>query len=185
MSDFELSELAKKFVKANKKLLIDKFSEIRELIPQYRGDNSDAVQGAASIGVEKLYDYVLKNKQNAIIDGTFANFNVVFSNVKRSLDKGRRVMIIYIYQDPIVAWSFVRKREVVEGRHVPKNAFINSFFAAKENVENIKKEFGNKITLGVLVKDYTGNDKKFFSDVDNIDEYLRLNYNKEQLKLIL
>ena len=45
--------------------------EIKEIIPQYTGANSDVVQGASSLGVEKLYDYVLKKKLHVIIDGTF------------------------------------------------------------------------------------------------------------------
>lgn len=34
--------------------------EIKDIIPQYNGGNSDVVQGASSLGVEKLYDSVLK-----------------------------------------------------------------------------------------------------------------------------
>lgn len=159
--------------------------EIRDLIPHYKGNNSDVVQGAAAIGVEKLYDSVLRNKQNVIIDGTFANFKVALSNVKRSIEKGRRVMIFYIFQDPLIAWSFVKKREALEGRIVPKFAFIDAFFAAKENALKIKEEFGNKVVLGMLIKDFTGNERRFFPDIENIDNYLHLNYNKERLELIL
>ncbi len=32
--------------------------EIREIIPQYTGGNSDLVQGAASIGVDILHNHV-------------------------------------------------------------------------------------------------------------------------------
>ncbi len=38
--------------------------EIREIIPQYTGGNSDIVQGAASIGVDILHNHVLKKCQS-------------------------------------------------------------------------------------------------------------------------
>jgi hypothetical protein len=57
------------------------------------------------------------------------------------LDKGRKVAIFYIYQDPLIAWKFTQIREKVEGRYIPKEAFIDAFFNAKENVEKMKKEF--------------------------------------------
>ena len=137
------TEEAKKFIKKNKKLLIEKFAspdlykptvnpvtifmagspgagktefsknlakmlnkklvridadEIRGIIPQYNGRNSDIVQGASSIGVEKLYDHILAKKLEAIVDGTFSKYNVSYKNVKRSLDHSRPVVIFYIYE---------------------------------------------------------------------------------------
>lgn len=44
--------------------------EIRKLIPQYTGSNTDAVKGASFLAVEKLYDYVLKAEKSMILDST-------------------------------------------------------------------------------------------------------------------
>lgn len=101
--------------------------EIREIIPQYNGHNSDVVQRAASTGVHKLYDYCLKQKLDAMIDGTFAKFEIAHRNIKRSLDRDRLVGIYYIYQDPLIAWEFTKKREKLEGRRVPRKVFIDAF----------------------------------------------------------
>ena len=98
--------------------------EIREIIPQYNGANSDVVQGAASIAVDILYSYTLKNKYNLLLDGTFAKFEIVYRNIERSINKNREVAIHYIYQDPLVAWRFTKKREKLEGRRVPKKVFV-------------------------------------------------------------
>lgn len=80
---------------------------------QFTGTNSEIVQGASAlgVGVEKLYDSALKNKQNLILDGTFAAYDKSFSNVQRSLKRGRVVEIFYLYQDPRIAWDFTKKRE--------------------------------------------------------------------------
>ena len=155
------------------------------MLPQYNGANSDVVQNATSIGVHKLYDYVLKNKLNVMIDGTFANFEIVYRNIKRSLSRNRSIGIYYIYQDPIVAWEFTRKREKLEGRRVPKKIFIESFFNSKINVKKIKSIFQDKVKVYLVIKNYSNNIEKFYPKIDNIDDYLKIKYSKENLNQLL
>lgn len=100
--------------------------DIREIIPQYSGHNSNEVQRAAVKGVEIIFDHVNHNNQNCILDGTFQNFEVSSRNLERALSKGRDVGIFYIYKNPIMAWSFTKKREKVDGRYVPKDIFQHS-----------------------------------------------------------
>ena len=160
--------------------------EIRELIPQYNGSNSDVVQGAASIGVDNLNYYTLKHNQNSIMDGTFENYNVSHRNIINCLNKKRQISIFYIYQDPTIAWDFTIKRERLEGRYVPKETFIDSFFKAKENVKLIKEEFGNKIKLNLVIKDKTNIIEKIEYDIDgDIDIYIKTLYNKKSLNTTL
>lgn len=45
--------------------------EIRDWLPQYDHKNALLVQRAASLGVEKVLDCVLKNHQDFILDATF------------------------------------------------------------------------------------------------------------------
>ncbi|MFJ2320055.1 zeta toxin family protein [Pseudomonas sp. NPDC087817] len=52
------------------------------------------------------------------MDGTLSNIEIARKNVQRCLDKGRFVQILYVYQDPRLAWSFVRAREEAEGRRI-------------------------------------------------------------------
>ena len=154
--------------------------EIREIIPQYNGANSDVVQGAASIAVDILYNYTLNNKYDLLLDGTFAKFEIVYRNIERSINKNREVAIHYIYQDPLVAWEFTKKREKIEGRKVPKEVFIKSFFNAKNNVVKIKSIFKDKIKVYLIIKDYSNNIKDSYLDV-HIDSYLKTKYSKEEL----
>ncbi len=160
--------------------------EIREFIPQYNGKNSDIVQGAASIGVDNLNYYTLKHKQNSIMDGTFANYSVARRNVINCLNKKRQISVFYIYQDPIIAWDFARKREKLEGRYVPKEAFIDAFFKAKENVKLIKEEFGNKIELNLVIKNENNGVQEIESNISsNIDDFTIITYTKESLTATL
>ena len=96
------------------------------------------MQGASALGVEKVYDYVLKKKLNVILDGTFADFAKARSNIERSIKRKRAVAIFYLYQDPLIAWEFTKKREKLEGRKVPLNVFIDSLFKSKANVIKLK-----------------------------------------------
>ena len=106
-------------------------------------------------------------------------------DIKRALKRNRKVGIFYIYQDPIIAWEFTKKREAVEGRHVSKGMFINSFFLARENVNKIKELLGDKIELHLVEKNYTNELENTKFNIDKVDNYLKLKYTKEDLAQLL
>jgi len=159
--------------------------EIREIIPQYTGHNSDLVQRAASTGVHKLYDYCLKNKLDAMIDGTFANFEIAKRNIERSLSRDREVAVYYVYQDPLIAWDFTKKREKLEGRRVSREVFLKAFFDARANVDKIKSIYKDQIKLYLVFKNYSNNAHKFYPRIKNIDKYIQDNYTKQSLDKLL
>lgn len=156
--------------------------EIRKEIPGYDGKNSWQVQKAASFGVEPILDHVLHKNLNFILDGTFSNYEKSKSNVIRCLKHKRRIGIIYIYLKPDVAWGFTKKREKLEGRPIPKEAFIEDFFLAKENVQKIKDEFSSNIHLSLVIKDDEGSVKKTPFEVDKIDSFIDRKYTREELE---
>lgn len=112
--------------------------DIRQMLPGYTGDNAYIFQVASAVGVEKLYDHVLKKNQSAIIDGTFSSGKSL-QNIERSISKGRPVEIFYIYQDPELSWELTKKREALEKRNIPRSSFIEALFASRDNV-NLAKE---------------------------------------------
>lgn len=156
--------------------------EIRKIIPGYIGSNSWQVQKAVCFGVEPLLDHVLHKNLNFVLDGTFSNYEKSKNNIERCLRRKRRVGIIYIYLKPEVAWSFTKKREKLEGRPVPLEAFVNDFFLAKENVQKMKEEFGSQIHVSLVIKDNEGTVKKTPFEVDKIDSYIDKKYTKEELE---
>lgn len=185
------TEYSKSFLKAlkekdtSRKIVRIDADEIRDFLPMYNRTNSDEVQPAAVLGVEKILDSVLKNNQEFLLDGTFSLYDKSYTNITRCLKDGRKVSIYYIYQDPLVAWDFTRKREALEGRHVPKQMFINAFFKAKENANRAKKEFGKLIELTLIIKNFDLDKEgveKIYLNIDNIDNYLKIEYNSELLE---
>lgn len=159
--------------------------EIRKLIPQYTGSNTDAVKGASFLAVEKLYDYVLKTGKSMILDSTFTPYKKIEGNVRRSVAKGRTTTIIYIDQDPLVAWHFTKEREKVEGRSIPRDFFIRTLFESRENVQKIKEQYGDQVDLHVIQKDFVKQTQRFIEDVEQIDHVVRIKYNVDDLQELL
>lgn len=160
---------------------------IRELLPGYDGSNSYLFQRAISIAVEDLYRHVLKNKQSAFIDGTFADYNHAHMNIQKAIDRSGSVMICYVFQHPSIAWHFTQLREAVEGRRIREVDFVQKFIDAKNTVDKVKDEFGDQVSLSVILKDYkdTKENKQVaqvFNDAASIDDCIPFDYTKESIK---
>ncbi|SRR3989339_441677 len=164
--------------------------EVREFLPQYqktdmragvRG-NSHVVQKAANDGLDILRDYCLDNEISFLHDGTFGNYDTMKKIVKRSIQSGREVQIYYLYLDPLKAWEFTKAREYLEGRNIVKEKFIEQFFKSKENVNKIKKEFGDKVKIHCVLKDDRNIPIETAFNEPDIDKYLETKYNKGIIK---
>lgn len=158
---------------------------VRDMLPQYQGANAYVVQGAAALGVEKVYDFVLKHKLHVLLDGTFQKYDKAISNIERSLHSKRAIEVFYVFQDPLVAWEFTRKREAVEGRNIPKDVFIAALFSAYENVKKMKAECGKNVALHVVFKNIANDNEEIYYNVDEIDKYVQIGYTADELMVRL
>lgn len=173
--------LIKKFSKNDSQILRIDPDELRCRIPGYTGNNSYLFHGAVSTLVSKIHDLALENGQSFVFDGTLSNTEKARENIKRSLKRKRFVQIFYVYQDPIQAWNFVQKRELIEGRRIEKEHFISHYFTARNSVNELKKEFGNDIQVDLLVKNIDGSDKYYKQNIDIIDNHVPEMYTVETL----
>lgn len=163
---------------------------IRELLPGYTGSNSFLFQRAVLIAVDDLFRSVIKNKQSVFIDGTLADYNQAYQNISKVINEYDTAMICFVFQHPSIVWHFTQLREKVEGRNIQKNDFIEKFLGSKHTVDKIKIEFGDKIILNVILKDYkdTKNNKavaKVYTNVMSIDQCFNINYTKKDLERII
>ena len=126
----------------------------------------------------------MHNDINALLDGTFA-YERAMENIERSLKHNRDILIYYLFQDPVIAWKFTKAREAEEGRKVSKEVFINAFVRARENVEQAKANFGDKIELNLIIKDFTKDFEQIYPNVNHLDKYLPKIYTKEELENII
>ena len=159
--------------------------EIRECLPNYIRGKSHVFQPAVSIAVEKLHDHVLHTKKHFLLDGTSANFSKFRDNISRSLDKSRSVTVEYVYQEPIVAWDFTKKREAVEGRNIPKEAFIEQLFSSYRNISLVKEEFGERIVINVIRRNIQNGEYTLIADVLDVAEHVQIPYTESALFTIL
>lgn len=156
--------------------------EIREMMPGYNGHNSSLFQYPTSIIVDKVFDFIMKNKQSFILDGTLSNTKVATSNIKRCIDKGYSVAILFVYNSPINAWKAACARESMDGRVITIDVFVDRYFKSKETVRTIKKQFGQSIKIDLLLKDLTADDVSFKFNVDDIDNHIPEQYTPISLK---
>jgi len=158
--------------------------ELREFFKGYTGRNSNLFQGATSILAEKIHDLAIKKNISFVFDTTFSKISKAKLNIQRSFDHKRSVQVIYVYQDPIQAWQFVKAREMKDGRHVPKESFIEEYFNARVVVNQVKKDFSN-VALYLLVKNIDGTTQDYKENIDNIDSYVKENYTIDILNNML
>tara|TARA_R110002072_G_scaffold33030_9_gene100253 strand:- start:4314 stop:5087 length:774 start_codon:yes stop_codon:yes gene_type:complete len=156
--------------------------EVRESFPSYNGLNSSLFQYPTSIIVDKAFDMIMKNKQSFILDGTLSNTNIALSNIKRCIDKGYFICILFVYNHPINAWEAACAREARDGRKINIDVFVDRYFKSKETVRIIKKEFGNRINIDLLLKDLKADDVSFKFNIDDIDNHIPEQYTPASLK---
>lgn len=156
--------------------------ELRGEFSSYTGGNAWLFQAGVSILVEKILDFALDQRQSFILDGTFSNLAVARRNIERSLKKGRFVQILYVYQDPFLAWDFVQAREEAEGRRIRKEHFIEQYFAARDVVNALKLEYGRDVHVDLLLKHIDNSGRLYKAGVDKIDYHIPEKHTQADLK---
>jgi len=166
----------------NKPVRLD-MDEIATHIDGYSPEKADLYRGGATELLNKTFDLVIKNKLDFIMDGTFSS-KYAKNNVKRALAHGYNVKIIYLYQDPKLAWLFTKEREKVEYRAIDKSGFIDSFSRTIDNIKFIMENHKHdKIVLDIIIKDgYSIKEWNNNISVEEIDKNINKYYNKDNLK---
>lgn len=159
--------------------------ELRCRFPEYNGANSYLFQSGVSLLVERSLDYIYKNKQSFLLDGTLAIYGVAEKNIKRSLDKNRSVLILFVHQRAELAWKFVKARESIEGRRIQSEHFVAQYFGAQQVIEKLKKKFGKRIRVDRLLKDNDGKTKNHYANVETVTHYLKTVVEKDEIEKIV
>ncbi|GAC19627.1 zeta toxin family protein [Paraglaciecola arctica] len=159
--------------------------DLREEFEEYNGSNSYLFQRGIVTLVERSLDYIFKNNQSFILDGTLASYHVAEKNIQRSLDKGRDVLIIFVYQHPKLAWEFVKAREKVEGRKILPEHFVEQFIGSQNVIQALKDKFGKKIKVDLLIKYNDGTTRAYHSNVSSLKPYIKPSYTVEEISEIV
>jgi len=159
--------------------------ELRNECPGYMGANAYLFQPAVSVLVEKIQDMALEQNQSFVLDGTLSNYDRARKNIERSLGRQRTVQLLYVYQEPRLAWEFVQARETAEGRRIPTEQFIEQYFAAREVVNRLKAELGKDIKLDLLLKNNDNSNRMYQAGVDRIDNHIPEKYSRADVEQML
>lgn len=163
--------------------------ELRHHLPGYTGKNSYLFQTAVSIIVERIHDLALYHRQTFLLDGTLSKYEKAAHNINRSLNKSRQIRIFYVYQKPEVAWKFTQAREKVEGRHIPKEVFIQQFLDTRETIDRIRKDFDARVVISLVKKNFETHAIENIIEIrkegPEIEHYLGMRYTRDDLEKLL
>lgn len=159
--------------------------ELRDEFEEYNGKNSWLFQKAVSVLVERIHDLALKQKQSFLLDGTLSNYDKAEQNIRRSLKKGRFVQILYVYQEPHLAWEFVQARESIENRRIEPMHFIEQYFAARDVVNQLKSKFEGEIRIDLLLKNNDNSNRFYKANVDLIDNHIKEKYTRADIEKVI
>ena len=87
-----------------------------------------------------------------------------------------------------MAWNFTQKRELAEGRNIPKPAFIEEFINAKETINQIRLKYGDEVKIFLVKKNFENNTVEKVVQIvpgESVDSYVSEKYNKSDLESIL
>lgn len=157
--------------------------EIAEQIDGYKPENADQFRGGASELLNRVFDETIRRKLDFIMDGTFGSPNAI-KNVERALKHSYRIKIVYILQDPKLAWKFTLAREKVEHRAISLEGFVDSYFNTINNIRYIMNMGYEKLSVDLIVKNDSNKIDGWWENVNlnNIDSILNNCYNKESLR---
>ena len=168
----------------NSKAIRLDMDEIASRIEGYTPEKADLYRAGASELLNRVFDIVLRKRLDFIMDGTFSSRSAI-NNVHRALRHGYGVKIIYVHQNPKLAWNFTREREKVEHRAIDEKGFIDAYFNTIKNIKDIiDKSNDKKITLDIIVKDRYNKNTEWKSETSfgEIDKIIDNKYTKDTLK---
>lgn len=95
------------------------------------------------------------------------------------------MQVLYVYQEPMLAWGFVQAREVAEGRRIEPANFIDQYFGAREVVNRLKIELGSALHVDLLMKNNDNSQRFYQAGVDRIDFHIPERVNRAELERLL
>lgn len=102
-----------------------------EYIDTYKPENYYNFRKAGSALVTLVFEEVIKNGHAFIFDGTLSHENGS-RNIKKAINAGYDVYVVYIVQDAKVAWQLTKARELVKKRSIQKKRFYRDVQQAKQ-----------------------------------------------------
>ena len=127
--------------------------ELRPFFDCYNGANSHVLQRAIIPIVERCIDLSRDAGINLLMDGTLSSWDVANRNILTALKADRVVVVMFVLQDPLVSWEFVKAREHAEGRRIRKETFVDQYFGSIDVMQKVIETFSPRVITWCTVKD--------------------------------
>lgn len=158
--------------------------EIASQIKGYTPEKASEYREPATKLLNGILDRVFDEKIEFVLDGTFGSKNAI-KNVKRAIGHGYSIKVVYIVQDPKLAWNFTKAREKVEHRAITQEGFISAYYNIIKNISEMASLLRKNdiITLDIIWKNKDNSIDSWLPNVrEGIDKLLETSYNKKTLK---
>ena len=174
-----------KDLKFNPPVRID-LDEIVSVYPDYTPKDYYKFRSQGNIVLERTIDIAKAGRYNMFIDGTFSGQSgASIQAVKRLLDAGYKVMLVYVYDKIETAWMYTQKRKLETGRDVDFEGFKESADQLVSNLNKAFDEFSDSklFTMhAVIQKELRDHNYDIKTDNDDIYKLLEMRYNTNKLK---
>lgn len=157
---------------------IDKY---RQYFKWYNGRNADLYQDSCSRVATRIFDYCIKNNLKLIFDGTLTS-EIWLKNIKKALEKERKMGIVLIYQDPVISYSYTIARQERNERKVDIDTFLRIYYSSIHYVFEVVEKY-TEIQFVIGSKNKKREWKQFFyRKKDKFDKHFHVEYNEKALR---
>jgi len=157
--------------------------EIASQIETYSPAKADRFRKSVSTLLSCVYDKVIKDRYNFVMDGTFGS-GIAIQDVRRAIKRGYRIKVMYIYQDPKIAWEFTQAREKVEHRAINFQGFIEAYYRILDNLKRLDDFVDDGVSVDLVIKNAQNKVERIVDGVfmKDIDKYVNIEYTKDSLR---
>lgn len=177
------TEISKNIIEDfNIKMLRIDMDEIAENLPGYKPEKADEFRKPATALLSEAFSYALRHQISFLMDGTFVSPKAL-ENIERSLRHGFSTKIIYVFQDPRIAWNFTLAREKVEHRAIKFDGFAEAYYKTINNIKTACEKYEGLVAVDVAVKTENNKVGGWLRNIkaSEIDDKLNIEYNKDKL----
>ncbi|MDO4507861.1 MAG: zeta toxin family protein [Candidatus Saccharibacteria bacterium] len=174
------TELSRAIIKGiREKVLRIDMDEIASKIPGYTPERADEFREGASILLSEIFSKAIRSRMWFIMDGTFSGGQAI-KNLQASMQRDYILGLIYIHQDPKMAWEFTLAREKVEHRAINFDGFLNSYGKMRSNLMSLNG--ATEMFFLVVEKDKSNHPSKFLPSMghEKFDHLLKTKYNLDK-----
>lgn len=134
----------------------------------------------------RCVDELRHRRYNMMIDGTFSGESgSSVRNVEKLLTAGYRVVMVYMYDKPEIAWKYTQLREIETDRGIDREGFINSCKNITTNLLEAMAQFKDHPNFSIsVVKQKQLRDRNYevVTNIESIDKIISTGYNIDNIQ---